>query len=281
MKKNSGIITDIIFWIAGCSIYSAAVVVLLEPNSISPGGFTGIATLVDYLIGIPSGTVLFLMNIPLIILEYKKFGGSFIIKNVAATVILSITLDIADYLLPEYKVDGILASVFGGIISGLGLSLVLLRGATTGGVDVIAKLVNAKYRHLSVGRVMLASDFLVVTAAAVVYRNIESALYSLIAIYASSKIIDSVLYGSDKGKLIFVITDKADKITDSVLKTLHRGITKLSAVGAYTHSEKTVLMCAVRRHEAAALHKIIKDTDNKAFVLVTDAGEIIGEGFKQ
>ncbi len=280
MKKHkSGLILDIFLWILGCSIYSVAVAVLLEPNQISPGGFTGIATLVYKLFGIPTGTVVLLLNIPLLIIQYKKLGSGSIIKTAAATVILSLTLNLAEAL-PPYEVDGVLASVFGGIAAGLGLSLVLARGATTGGVDVIAKLVNLKYGHLSVGRIILIFDFAVIAASALVYGNIQSALYSLIAIYASSNIIDRVLYGADKGKMFFIITDKPKEVSSAVFESIGRGLTALPAKGAYTDNDKTVFLCAVRINEAARLLKSVKNADNTAFVIIGDVGEIVGQGFK-
>ncbi len=278
-KQKSGLLLDIAIWILGSSIYSVAVAVLLEPNQISPGGFTGIATLIYELSGIPSGTVVLILNIPLLIIQYKKLGSGSIIKTAAATFILSVTLNIAE-ILPPYKIDGVLASVFGGIAAGFGLSLVLARGATTGGVDVIAKLVNIKHGHLSVGRIILVFDFAVVIASAVVYGNIQSALYSLLAIYASSNIIDRVLYGADKGKIFFIITKNSEKVSSAVFQSIGRGITAVGAKGAYTNEDKTVLICAVRINEAANLLKAVKSADNTAFVIIGDVGEIVGQGFK-
>ncbi len=281
MKKiKSGIAADILIWSAGAFVYSAAVTMFIDPNEISPGGFTGIAVLLHRLLQVSSGTVLFLLNIPLLIVQYKKFGSGFIAKTAAATFLVSFFLNITENILPKFYLDGVLASVFGGLLSGLGLSLVFIRGATTGGVDVIAKLINDKYRHISVGRVILFADFLVVAVSAIIYGNIESALYSLIAIYSSSKIIDTVLYGADKGKMVFVITTKGEELSENILNGIHRGVTVLNGKGAYTNADKSVLLCAVRIHEVAPLHKIILSVDSKAFVLVADAGEIIGEGFK-
>ena len=279
-KSKSGLAVDIICWAVGAFIYAAAVTLFIEPNEISPGGFTGIAVIFHRLLGISSGTILFLLNIPLIILQYKKFGGGFIIKTAAATFLVSFFLNVTESYLPSIKVDGILAAVFGGILSGLGLSLVLLRGATTGGVDVIAKFINQKYPHISVGRVILFSDFFVVVLTALVYGNIESALYSLFAIFSTSRIIDTVLYGADKGKMVLTITEKGAEISQFIMDNMSRGVTILKATGAYTKTDKSVLLCAVRIHEVSQLRKIILQYDKKAFILVSDVGEIIGEGFK-
>lgn len=280
MEKNkSGLILDVLIWVLGSCIYSVAVAVLLEPNQISPGGFTGIATLIFEITGIPTGTVLLLLNIPLLIIQYKKLGSGSIVKTAAATFILSITLNIAEEL-PPYQVDGVLAAVFGGIAAGFGLSMVLARGATTGGVDVIAKLVNLKHAHLSVGRIILIFDFAVVVSSAIIYGNIESALYSLIAIYASSNIIDRVLYGADKGKIFFIVTDKPKEVSSAVFGSIGRGMTAINAKGVYTDNDKTVFLCAVRIMEAAKLLKTVKSADENAFIIIGDVGEIVGQGFK-
>ncbi len=281
MKKLKSVYAvDFLIWLVGSAIYAAAVTVFLTPNEISPGGFTGIATVLNFVTGVSAGTILFLLNIPLLILQYIKFGGGFVVKTTAATFLVSFSLNITEILLPKLIIDGVLVSLFGGILSGLGLSLVFLRGATTGGVDVIAKLINMKYKHISVGRVILFADFSVVIINALVHRNIESALYSLISIYASTKIIDSILYGADKGKMVLVITDKGEQITNLIFEKLYRGVTVLNGHGAYTKKQKNVLLCAVRIHEVSSLHKIILSTDKNAFVLVADVGEILGEGFK-
>ncbi len=281
MKRLNSIAIDIFFWILGCAISAAAITMLLEPNGVSPGGFTGIATLINHLIKIPVGTVLFLLNVPIIIIQFKKFGRTFFIKTTVATFILSLALNLTEALLPKFRLDGVLAAVFGGIMLGFGLSLVLLHSATTGGVDVIAKLINTRFRHITVGRVILFFDFFVVGLSALVYGNISSALYSLISIYASSSIIDIMLYGGDKGKLVLVITGSAAEIAEDIIKLMQRGVTQIPAIGVYSGDEKKVLLCGVRIDEVAELHRIIHLHDKKAFVIVTDAGEILGEGFKQ
>ncbi len=279
MKK--GYIKDILYWVVGCGIYSFAVASLLTPNEISPGGFTGIATAVSFLSGLPSGTVLLALNIPLLIIAFKKLGGGFILKTVAVTFLLSFFLNIAEGVSPKFQVNPILAAVFGGIISGFGLSLILLRGATTGGVDIIAMLINSKKRHFSLGRIIMLFDFGVIALAALSYGNIESALYSVITIYAATQIMDGVLYGGDRGKILFIVSREGKKIAEAVGSSLKRGITVMSAKGGFTGNENNLLLCAVRKHEVAAILEIIRNLDENAFTVVSDAGEIIGQGFKK
>lgn len=271
---------DILWYIFGCFLYSSAVTMFVSSNQISPGGVTGVATALNYLFGVPSGLLLLLLNIPLLIAGFISFGGVFIAKTSLVTVILSVSLSITDAILPQFTVDKILASVFGGIMMGLGISIVMLRGASTGGVDILAKFINRRFRHITMGRVILIIDAVVIAIAALAYRNIQSALYSVIALYASSKIMDTVLYGADKGKLIYIVTEKSKEICKDINTRLKRGVTVLDAYGGYTGSKRTMLLCTVRRYEVAGIYETVEAYDPKAFIVVTDAGEIIGEGFK-
>ena len=279
-KSIKKIIFDIIYFIVGATIYSVAVNVFLSANQISPGGFTGVAAVINHVTKIPTGMMLFIFNIPILILGYIKMGGMFILKTSFVTALVSFGLDISARLLPPLETDGILASIFGGILMGLGFSLILLRGATTGGIDIIAKLVNRKYRHLSVGKIILIADGVVIVLNAIVYRNAESALYSVAAMYAATRMIDILLYGADKGKIIYVITNKPNDICNAITKTVSRGVTKISVVGGYTGENRIMLMCIVRVHEVASIYDIVREYDSHAFVVVSDAGEILGEGFK-
>ncbi|MBR3591503.1 MAG: YitT family protein [Clostridia bacterium] len=277
VKKTT---VDILYFFAGAIIYSVSVNMFLSPNGISPGGFTGVAAVINHITNIPTGTMLFIFNIPILILGYIKMGGVFILKTSFVTVLVSLSLDISASLLPIVRADGILVSMFGGILMGIGLSLILLRGATTGGIDIIAKFVNRKYRHLSVGKIILMADGIVILLNALVYKNAESALYSIVAMYMGTRLMDVLLYGADKGKIIYIITNSPDEICNEINHSVGRGVTKLSVIGGYTGETKIMLMCTVRVHEVAAIHDLVKQYDDRAFMVVSDAGEIIGEGFK-
>ena len=277
VKKTT---VDILYFFAGAIIYSVSVNMFLSPNGISPGGFTGVAAVINHITNIPTGTMLFIFNIPILILGYIKMGGVFKLKTSFVTVLVSLSLDISASLSPIIRADGILVSMFGGILMGIGLSLILLRGATTGGIDIIAKFVNRKYRHLSVGKIILMADGIVILLNALVYKNAESALYSIVAMYMGTRLMDVLLYGADKGKIIYIITNSPDEICNEINHSVGRGVTKLSVIGGYTGETKIMLMCTVRVHEVAAIHDLVKQYDDRAFMVVSDAGEIIGEGFK-
>lgn len=279
--KIKEFLKDIIYYIIGGCIYSVAVTVFLSANEISPGGVTGIATALNYIFSTPIGAVVFLINVPLFIIAFLKLGKGFIVKTAVATAIVSILLDSLAIVLPEMKIDLILASIFGGTLMGLGVSIIMLRGSSTGGVEIVAKLVSIKYPYVSIGRLMLILDFSVVVTSAFIYKNVESALYSTVALYACSKIMDFVLYGADRGKVIYIISDKAQYIVCDILNKIGRGATYLNVEGAYTGDERQMIMCTVRRNEVHNVYAAVRHYDKAAFVVVCEAGEILGEGFKK
>ncbi len=274
-------LTDIIYYIVGGCIYAVSVTTFLAANEISPGGVTGIATVLNFLFNTPVGAVVFLINLPLFIIAIFKIGKGFIIKTVVATAITSLLLDFLVIILPQMHIDLILASIFGGTLMGLGVSIIMLRGSSTGGVEIIAKLFSLKYPYISMGRLMLFADFTVVVIAALVYKNVQSALYSIVALYSCSKIMDLVLYGADKGKVIYIISDKAQYIVCDILNKVGRGATFLDVKGAYTGESRQMIMCTVRRNEVHNVYATARQYDKSAFIVVCEAGEILGEGFKK
>ena len=280
-KKLFAWAADAALFIIGGAIYAVAVILFLSGNEISPGGLTGISTMLNYLYGLPVGTVVFILNIPILVIGFIKFGGIFIVKTAVSNVVISITLDIAEELLPELKINPVLAAVFGGLLMGLSISMFMLRGSTTGGVDIIAMLINRRFPHLTVGRLMLASDAFIVAFSALVYKNIESALYSVIALYASSRIMDVMLYGADKGKIVYIVTENSSCVAEKIMSIVRRGITVIDVTGAYTGRKLKMLMCTVRRNEVSAVCKTARDNDKGAFIVVAEAGDILGEGFKR
>lgn len=279
--KAKNFLLDLLFFFLGGVVYSVAVLTFLSPNKISPGGVTGIATALNFLFSLPIGITVFIINIPILILGLVKFGKGFILKTALATATVSVLLDLCEAMLPRLNIDLILASVFGGSLMGLGISIIMLRGSTTGGVDIIAKIINHRFPYLSVGRLMLFTDAVVVGFSALVYKNAQSALYSIISLYASSKIMDLILYGADKGKIIYIISDKTQDIVYDILNDLNRGVTIIDATGGYMGEKRKMIMCTVRRNEVHAVCKCVKTRDNRAFVVVAEAGEIFGEGFKK
>lgn len=279
-KKIRKSIFDILIYILGGALYSIGINCFASPNNIAPGGLTGVGVIINHIFGLPIGVLIIVLNIPLFIIGLKELGKYFLIKTIIATVIMSVLIDISSMFLPAYTGNTLLACLYGGILTGAGLALVFMRGATTGGTDIIAKLINRKFNFLSIGRVILILDLLIISASAIVFKSIESALYAVIMIFTSSKIIDSLIYGADRGKMLFIITSKPEELSKAIMKKVSRGVTLLDGRGAYSNDIRYILMCAVRRHEASKVHEIIKNIDNKAFIITTEAGEITGEGFK-
>jgi uncharacterized membrane-anchored protein YitT (DUF2179 family) len=281
-NKAKEITKDILFYAAGSSLYAISVKMFTAPNHIAPGGVTGVGTMLNYLFGWPIGTLGLLLNIPIFIWAILQIGYKLVVKTIGATIFVSAAIDLIGLVIPAYTGNPMLAAIFGGCLEGAGLSLVFMRGATTGGTDLIARLLNRRVRFVSMGKLMMCVDFLVVAASAFVYRSIESALYALIAIFVSTKLIDTILYGTDigTGKIMFIISEKNDDIAKEIMRDLDRGVTILDAKGAFTRRDGEVLLCAVRRYEVAQVKDIVRTIDKAAFLIVGDAGEISGEGFR-
>ncbi len=279
-KGTYKFVLDILIYILGGALYSVGINCFASPNSIAPGGLTGVGVIINHISGFPIGIFVIALNIPLFILGFKELGRYFLFKTIIATVIMSALIDITAVFLPVYTGNTLLACLYGGMLTGAGLALVFMRGATTGGTDIIAKLVNRKFKFLSMGRVILLLDLIIIAASAIVFKSIESALYAIIMIFTSSRVIDSALYGADRGKMLFIITSKPEELSGAIMKSVSRGVTMLDGKGAYSNDVRHILMCAVRRHEAAKVHEIIKSIDSRAFIITTEAGEITGEGFK-
>lgn len=272
---------DILYFIVGGGLYAVSINYFTAPNQIAPGGASGIATLINFIFHTPIGTVILLLNIPLFIWGVIQSGFGFVAKTVVATVINTVMIDISALYLPAYTGDKVLAALFGGLLSGAGLGLVFMRGATTGGSDMAATLLTRHIRFISLGKLILLIDFVVIGASAVVYGNIESALYAVIAIFVSSHVIDLMLYGlgEGNGKMLFIFSEKYQEISDDIMEKIGHGVTLLQSKGGYSGNEGYTIMCAVHRSEVYRVRDIVKEIDSQAFIVVGTAEEIAGEGF--
>lgn len=272
---------DLLHYTVASVLYAFSVRMFTAPNHIAPGGVTGLSTVINYLSGWPIGMVSLLFNIPIFIWAVLQIGYKLVGKTIVATVFVAVAIDFL--AVPPYHGNQMLAAIFGGFLEGTGLSLVFMRGATTGGTDLIARLLNRKVRFVSMGKLMLCVDFVVVVISAVVYKSMESALYALIGIFVSTKMIDTILYGTDvgTGKVMFIISEKNEQIAQKILDNVERGVTFLNSKGAYTGREGEVLLCAARRYEVVKIKDIVRSIDRNAFLIVGDAGEITGEGFRE
>ncbi len=281
MDRAKKWIWDIFLWVSGGMSVSVAVNMFSVPAGIVLGGLTGLGTVINYLLpAIPVGTAVFVMNVPLFILAKIFLDSSFLPRTLMATAIYTLSIDIGALFIPAYEGDVLLGCLFCGVLSGLGLALVLLSGATTGGTEIIGTLVRLIFPRISMGRVILAADVVVILCAFLVYGEIENAMYATVIIFISSRVIDFLLYGSGNGKVIFTVTKQREKLSEAILTQVGRGVTVIPAVGAYSGAQQNVLLCAVKARQISAVIKYIKQTDPESFTVVCDAGEIIGEGFK-
>ena len=273
-------LVNLLFWVAGSIIFAIAMNTFAVPNQIAPGGVTGIATLLNHKLGVPIGIAMVAINIPLFALAWRFFGLKFVIKTGIVLGMMSLAIDLVPPLF-IYQSDRLLSSLFGGFLMGFGMSLVFLRNATSGGTDIAAKLLQMKFPHLPIGRVIMLVDILVVLASVLVYGSIESGLYTTIVIFISAAVLDRMLYGMGSAKALLIITDFPDEMCAEISNKLNRGATVIPSHGAYTGEEKSIILCAASKSETAKMNKLIKAIDKNAFTIVMEAGEILGKGFRK
>lgn len=270
---------DYLIMTIGAIIYAAGISLFLDPNSLAPGGVTGISIILNRITGVETGTLILLLNIPILILGAWRFGVRFILSTLYCIAVTSLCTNVLSAYGPITD-DLVLAAVVGGAVLATGVGLVFKSGGTTGGIDIIIKILRTKMPHLKTGALYLAMDAAVVTASAIIFRNIELALYAGVAVFVSSTVLDVVLYGRDGAKFIYIISDNYMPITKRLLEELDLGVTHMNASGAYSGKEKHVIMCVCRKQLSPKVEEIVKEEDPLAFMIVSSATEIYGEGYK-
>ncbi len=262
----------------GCLLYALAYNLFLDPFKISPGGVSGLAMVIGHLTGFPAGISIILMNVPLLILAFLKLGANFIIGTAIATVLSSLLIDLTAWM-PTPVGDPMLAAVCGGVLIGAGLGFILRMGATTGGTDIVSKLLQVARPHLKMGQIVMVVDGAIVCLSSIVFRDFSLVVYALIGLTLCGKVMNAILYGFDIATLTYIISDRYREIGDALQEQLGRGITYLEAQGGYTLSPKKVVVCAVKRGQVSALRGIIESIDPNAFLIVTEGHQIFGDGF--
>lgn len=256
-----------------------AISLILDPNHLAPGGLTGICIIINYLTSIPTGTLILLINIPIMILGIWKFGFKFFISTIFAVLVSSVMVNQLSVYQPLTD-EPMLAAIAGGSMLALSIGLIFRMEATTGGVDIIVRLIKMKYRHLKTGKIFLIIDSIVVIASAIAFRNINTALYAAIAVVTSSYVLDFVLYGGDDAKLIYVISENDEAIVKRLMEEVEVGVTFINGEGAYSRKVKEVILCVVRKQLFPKVQQIVKEEDENAFMIISSASEVFGEGFK-
>lgn len=269
---------DTLIFILASTAFSVGINCFLANNNILNGGLTGIATILNYLFDFPIGMGIFLMNVPLLLVAFKKLGMMFVFRTFWVIAISSVIIDLGAFL-PVYKNDLLLSAIFGGVLSGFSLGIIFLRNATTGGVDIIAKLIKLKHPHITLGKSIFILDAVVIITGGIVYGNLESMLYAAITVFVSAQVLDYIIYGISRGATIMIISEKSDEIRHMIINDLHRGVTVLKGQGGYSGAEKNILLCACFDNQTQKLIKKIKSADENAFFIVTQSKQILGEGF--
>ena len=277
MKKK---IIDLLYIILGSALVALSLNLFFVKLKIAPGGVSGLATVIYYLTDIPVGTIVFALNIPLFLMGIWDFGKMFLLKTFFSTALMSVIIDYTTFL-PQLTEDMFLASIFGGIMMGVGLALVFKGNATTGGTDILAKVVNKHFKAFNISEQLLAIDAMVVITAMIVFRDFDIGFYSIIAIFVSAKSIDIVFEGIGFAKAIFIISDAGEEIGKEIMDTVGRGVTGLNGEGMYTKVDKKVLLTIANRRQIPKIKEITKKYDEKSFIVVTDVREVLGEGFEK
>ena len=280
LRKIKSYIIEILLTILGAMIMAIGTSLFLLPNQLSTGGFSGIATITYYVFNIPMGTTIFLLNLPLFIFSTLKIGKKFLVKTIIGTVSLSIFIDIFDKLTP-LTTDIFLACIYGGIITGIGLALVLKEHSSTGGTDLISNILRQYRPMIRMSNIIVILDIIIVILNIMFLKNIEIGLYSAIAIYLMGKMIDIITEGIYFTKLLLIISDKNEEISKNIEFVIKRGVTGVYGKGMYTGKDKLVLICAVGRKDFMNIKRMIKKIDPNSFIIITNAREVLGMGFKE
>lgn len=274
-------IQDYILIFIGTLLTAVGLDMFLIPNKIAAGGVSGIATIIHYVVHFPVGVTMLAINVPLFLMGIRQLGVGFGIRSLFGTVALSAMIDaMASMNLPVPTKDPLLASIYGGIITGVGIGIVFRAKGTTGGTDLAAAIIN-NYMKLSVGVVLFVIDASVIVAAGIAFKSAELALYALLTVFLTSRVIDIVQEGFGYAKAAIIISQKPDEVSEAILNKLDRGATALRGRGMYTGTERDVILAVVVRAEVTVLKELVQSIDPKAFVILTDVHEVLGEGFKR
>ena len=267
--------------LVGSFIYAVGFQFFMYPNAIVSGGITGIAMILNTFTGFPVGMMVIVLNIPLFVISWRHFGLDFMLGSLAGVAISSVFVDLLATTGIVLTNEPMLGAIIGGVIKGAGLGAIYYVGATTGGIDIVAKMMRQRYSQINFGTMILIMDSLIIIIYAAVLGNYESAMYSVIAMFVVSKVIDLVLYGFDTSSLCYIISENSEDLIQSIISgPIQRGVTILEGEGAYSHRQKHVIMCVIKRTQIAQLRRLVKSIDENAFFIVADVKNVFGKGFE-
>lgn len=270
-------------WIAlGSVLYSLSFDWFYVPNQIGFGGLTALGMILNHLSpAVPIGTVVLILNIPLFLLGWKFLGGHTLVSSLFAMAATSVLVDLISAVYTFPPMDPMLAAIFGGVSLGLSLGIIFSKGATTGGTDLIARLLKLPFAWLPMGKLLLVVDLSMLLAVSVAFRSMESAMYGIIALYISTMVMDMVLYGLDQSKVAYIVTSNPRPLAAEIDKQLDRGTTFLHGEGSFTGQDRLVLMCAFKQRQIVPLKALVHEMDPEAFIIVCNAHEVLGQGFRR
>jgi len=274
------VLHEYLFIFTGVLLTAVGLDMFLVPNRIAAGGVSGIATILYYVTRLPVGVTMLAINIPLFLIGVKKLGVGFGIRSLFGTITLSLLVDLLAPVLPVPTKEPLLASIYGGIVVGIGIGIVFRSKGTTGGTDLAAAIIN-NYMKLSVGFVLFLIDATVIVAAGIVFESAELALYALLTVFLTTRVIDMVQEGFGYAKAALIISEKPREVAETILQKMDRGATALKGQGMFTGADRDVILSVVTRAEISSLKEIVHNVDPKAFVILTDVHEVLGEGFKR
>lgn len=263
----------------GTLFFGMALSLLIDPNNFAPGGASGLAIILNRVVPLETGTLFLLINIPIMILGAWQFGGKFILATLYATLMSSVFTNLFERF-PPLTMEPVLAAIFGGALLALGMGMVLRNGATTGGSDIIVKCLRRRKPYMKTGTLLLLVDAVVIGIGGMIFRNVDSMLYSVLSVAVTSAVLDMVLYGRDEAKLIYIVSDYFEEISRRILGEVDIGVTYLKGTGGYEKKEKQVILCVVKKPMAHKVEEIVKQEDSAAFMIISSASEIYGEGYK-
>lgn len=264
---------------AGCMLFALGFDLFLSPNDLNAGGISGLAQILVHILGFGSvGTVTMLMNLPLFAVGGLRIGKKFFWGSLAGLVVSSVALDLL-HALPKPETEPLLAALYGGVLCGLGLGMVFATGASTGGSDIIVRMLKLKYQHIPIGTINIVFDLTVATLTGLAFWDIGSALYSGVAIFVTGQVIDAVVYRFDYSKVVLIISEEYEAIAQMINRDLDRGATYLHGEGSYSHNRKQVILTVVKKQQIAELKRLVVEIDPNAFIVVQEAHQVLGEGF--
>ena len=279
-RKNIIILKDIIFSIIGCIFISAGIVFFLLPLKISAGGFSGIATITYYLFNLKLGTVIWILNIPLLIIGFFRIGKYFFFKTMFATWLLSFCINFFENMNLFLNIDDILLSaIYGGVIIGIGTTCIFKANNSTGGTELLIQIILSYKDNIKVSKLLISIDSIIVGLNLIIFKQIEIGLYSFIVIFLNSKIVDLFIEGVNFTKIVYIISDKSTEISNKILNDLDKGLSGIYGKGLDRNKEKLILMCVIKKRDLIKLKEIVKQVDDAAFMIISDAIDVYGLGF--